>query len=140
MDLEKKNLQDLILKSNELIKELTTALLETKAENEKMVEKVKTFDLLTETTDLFEMAEVSKILAYKNFGRNTIFGILKDEGVLRKNREPYQRYVDGGYFKIIMQYYIDFQGNKKPSPKTMITHKGIDYIRKILEAYNGGNE
>lgn len=80
---------------------------------------------------LEEMAAVAKILNFKDVGRNRLFEYLRDRNVLRSNNEPYQKYVDSCFFKVIEQTKkVDdwtFLNNK-----TMVTQRGLEYIKKLL--------
>ena len=67
--------------------------------------KVDFYDTVTNSDNWMDMSEVAKLLNYKKLGRNKIFDILKENKILRKNRQPYQEYVDRGYFKLIEQVY-----------------------------------
>ena len=77
----------------------------------------------------FRMNEAAKILNL-GFGRNTLLSILRDKGILDYENTPYQRYVDQGYFKLII----------KPRPYqrhrydkvTLVTDKGLDFLRKTF--------
>ena len=46
-----------------------------------------------------------------------------------------QRYVDSGYFKIIIQVYKDGRGKEKVNNKTVVSIKGMEFIRRILNEY-----
>jgi anti-repressor protein len=51
----------------------------------------------------YKMSEVSKIMEVKDadgnvIGRNKFFTILRNEKILRDSNEPYQRFVNSGYF------------------------------------------
>ena len=75
--------------------------------------------------------KVAKTLNFKKMGRNKLFTYLKDEGILRYNRDPYQQFVDAGYFKIIEQV-VNIDDYHIVSNKTMVTQKGLNYIAKRL--------
>jgi phage antirepressor YoqD-like protein len=80
---------------------------------------------------LFEMSAVAKNINFKGMGRNNLFKYLQSKEILRYNDEPYQRFVDSGYFKIIKQSFV-VNGKDKINRKTMTTQKGLDYITKLL--------
>ena len=60
--------------------------------------KVEFADRITNSDRLFPFTKVAKILQLP-FGRNILFEKLRDERVLMKNNEPYQHYIDQGYFE-----------------------------------------
>jgi phage antirepressor YoqD-like protein len=93
--------------------------------------KADMWDIAMASDTLHEMSAVAKILNFRNMGRNKIFQYLKAKDILRYNNEPYQRYVDGGYFKVVEQSFDIGDGvgiNRKP----MVTQKGLEYIGKLL--------
>lgn len=103
--------------------------------NQKLLEmtpKAEFYDKVTGSADTHDMKEVAKILNFKNVGRNTLFEILRNEKILDKNNQPYQRYVDAGYFRIIESKWEDSDGDTHINLKTVVYQKGIDYIRKTV--------
>ena len=66
-------------------------------------------------------------------GRNKLFQILRDNNILTPKNQPYQRFVDDGYFRTIEQKWQTPDGEIKISIKTLVYQKGIDYIRKALK-------
>ena len=103
-----------------------------KNENMAMKPKVEFFDKVTGSADTHDMKEVAKLLNFKNIGRNTLFEILRDEGILDKNNQPYQKYVDAGYFRIIETKWEDRDGDTHINLKTVVFQKGVDFIRKTV--------
>lgn len=99
--------------------------------------KADFYDAVTESDDVIEMSKVSKILNYPGMGRNNLFEFLRSQDVLRpgpwNNNEPYQKYVDRGYFKIVEQKVEISDGDYLISRKTVVTQKGMDFIRKLLD-------
>ncbi|MNW68491.1 Phage antirepressor protein KilAC domain protein [compost metagenome] len=49
------------------------------------------------------------------------------------NNQPYQRYVDSGYFRVIEQKYMKPDGSTNINIKTLVYQKGLDFIRRTLE-------
>lgn len=77
------------------------------------------------------IADFSKNLAIEGLGRNNLFAWLKARNFVMMNTEPYQQYVERGYFV------------RKPSSKpingetrytTMLTPRGTVWLTKILKA------
>jgi phage antirepressor YoqD-like protein len=95
--------------------------------------KVDFYDTVTKSDEWMEMSEVAKLLNYQKLGRNKIFNILRENKILRKNNQPYQEYVDRGCFKLIEQVYTTTYGDTRISYKTVISQKGLDYIKKIID-------
>lgn len=107
---------------------------ETQREIEAMAPKAEFATAVMESDDWSEMSTVAKLLARPGFGRNNIFALLRDRQILRHNREPYQSYVERGYFKVVEQYWDNpTTGERMISKKTVVSQRGIDFIRRILE-------
>jgi len=99
---------------------------------EEMKPKAEFFDAVTGSKNLISMQEVSKVLAIKGLGRNNLFQLLRDQKVLFGKNEPYQKYVDCGYFKIIESRW-EKNGDIQINLKTMVSQKGLNFIRKMIE-------
>ena len=95
--------------------------------------KVEFFDAVAESKTAVPMNDVSKVLAVKGYGRNNLFEFLRQRKVLMNDNRPYQKYVDLGYFRVIEQHY---QRNGEPqiSFKTLVYQRGVDFIRRLLNA------
>ena len=104
---------------------------EYKAIIEEQRPKVEFYDCVTESKDTIDMGEVAKILNC-GLGRNKIFEILRNKNILNKHNQPYQRYVDLGYFKIVENKYPLPDGSVKIGLKTVVFQKGLDFIRNVL--------
>lgn len=113
------------------------ATLETvRKQNEKiaiMQPKADFFDAVTDSKDAIDIGTAAKVLAIPGVGRNTLFHRLREKGILMSNNQPYQQYVDRGYFRIIEQKYNKADGSTNISIKTLVYQKGLDFIRKIVE-------
>lgn len=102
-------------------------------DNERMKPKEEFFDAVAGSKDAIEISKVAKVLNYPGIGRNKLFEILREKGVLMKDNIPYQRYIDNGCFRTIEQKYHTPDGETRINIKTLVYQKGVDYIRKILE-------
>ena len=102
-------------------------------ENERMKPKEEFFDAVTDSKDAIDMAQVAKVLNYPKIGRNKLFEILRNNGVLQQNNQPYQKYIDCGYFRVVEQKYEARPGEIRINIKTLVFQKGVDYIRKIVD-------
>jgi len=91
------------------------------------------YEAATGSDKWLEMAAAVKVLAYKGYGRNKTFELLRDRRILRYNNEPRQEYVERGYFKTIEEVYEDSFGRTGIFIKTMVSQKGLDFIRKLIE-------
>jgi anti-repressor protein len=107
------------------------------AEIESLIPKADFADAVMQSGDWAEMAQVSKLLARKGWGRNNTFSLLRERGILRYNNEPYQQYVERGYFKVVEQHFQNPQsGETMINKKTVVSQRGIDFIRRIIDAGN----
>lgn len=103
------------------------------ADNERMKPKEEFFDAVTDSKDAIDMGQVAKVLNYPKIGRNKLFEILRENGILQQNNQPYQTYIDRGYFRVVEQKFEPSPGEIRINIKTLVFQKGIDYIRKILD-------
>ena len=78
------------------------------------------------------MSEVAKIINIKGYGRNNIFQLLRDKKVLDKKNQPYQQYVDRGYFRIIESEY-EVHSDIHIGKTTVVFQKGLEYIIKLIK-------
>ena len=92
---------------------------------------------VTDTTDLIDMKTMAKLLKDSNIdiGRNRLFEFLRIKKILMKDNQPYQQYVDAGYFKVIEHTYTDFLGQTKTRRQTLVTGKGQIYITKKVKEF-----
>ena len=98
--------------------------------------KVDFYNAVTESKDAIDIASVAKTLNFKGIGRNKLFEILRDSKVLQNNNQPYQKYVDKGYFRIIKQKYCKPTGEMCINLKTVVYQQGVAFIRNILKNLN----
>ena len=131
-----KTFKEALLLAVEQQEEIERLELENKQKEQILIEqqpKVNFYNTVTESDDTMDFKQVAKVLNYKNIGRNTLFKILREKGILNSYNEPYQKYVNLGYFKVIENSFIDCFGDVKIRTKTVVFQKGIDYINKLLE-------
>jgi len=128
--------KELLLMQLESIEKIEKLQLENKQQAQQLIEqapKVEFYNDVTESKTATDIGTVSKLLNFKNVGRNTLFDILRKQGILQSNNIPYQKYVDNGYFRVIESKWNDYvTGDVKISFKTVVYQKGIEYIAKIL--------
>lgn len=100
-------------------------------ENEKMKPKAEFFDAVTDSKDAVPIGTVARVLDM-GIGRNKLFEFLRDEKILMYNNQPYQKYIDQGYFRVIEQKF-EKNGEVCINIKTLVFQKGVDFIRKRLQ-------
>jgi len=91
--------------------------------------KAEMYDVALSADNAQTMSIVAKTLG---FGRNKLFAFLREQGILRKNNEPYQEFIDRGYFRIRQVPIVRSNGTHN-KPQTLVTAKGMDYIAKLLK-------
>lgn len=118
-----------------------TALKEERAKRKELeivVEKQKPLvsfaNKVSNTKDLINMGEMAKLLKDKHIeiGRNRLFAILREEGILMKSNVPYQQYIDRGYFEVKEAVKENNYGNKV-FPITYVTGKGQLFLTKEIQ-------
>lgn len=94
------------------------------------IPKVEMYETLMHGEGTQSMLEVAKSFGY---GRNILFKLLREIGVLMDNNLPYQSLMDNGYFEVVEKTKVTGSGIYV-FPTTRVTPKGIDYIgRKLRE-------
>lgn len=128
------------LTSPDFLIQLATQLKEEKEKRklaEQQVEEQKplvTFaNKVADTTSLIDMNQMAKLLKDEHIliGRNRLFEILRNREILRNNNEPYQKYIESGYFKVKEGTYDTPYGSKTYC-KTFVTGKGQIWITEKL--------
>jgi phage antirepressor YoqD-like protein len=99
--------------------------------------KVEFYDTVAESDSTIDMAAVAKTINQPGYGRNNLFKLLREQKILRKNNQPYQKYVNLGYFKEVVvpikKSWVLKNGEVWNGTKTVATAKGIDFILRIVK-------
>ena len=93
------------------------------------------YDDLAYTTDAITFREASRMLGIYKVGQNKLFRILRDCKILMEDNTPYQRYINSGYFKVIEQRYSCGEGQAMSHYKTLITQRGLVFVRNDVQKY-----
>ena len=112
--------------ANQKAEEATQKLLDNKYKSD-------FYDDVTGSSTTAEIATVAKVLNFKNIGRNTLFDILRKQGILQKDNMPFQIYIDRGYFRVVESKWNTPNGDVKVNYKTVVYQKGINFISKLLK-------
>jgi len=127
-----------VLDENKRLLEDKSRLVETVQEKDKEIKALvpakEFYDRVAETDDWMEMATAAKLLGYKGYGRNNLIYFLIEKNVFINAREPYQRYVNAGYFKIAEKPFERADGTPDISRKIVVSQKGVDFIRKLIKS------
>ncbi|RFM36874.1 phage antirepressor KilAC domain-containing protein [Chitinophaga silvisoli] len=86
----------------------------------------------------FTMAQTAKKIG--KTGRNKLYKLLREKGIIMKNNEPYQCYCDTGYFK--MQFTPKY--NKRglfitAFPSVLVSEAGVEFIEALLKEMEPDN-
>ena len=105
-------------------------------EQQKLIEsqrpKAEFYDEVVDSKDAIDMQAVAKVI---NMGidRNKLFDFLRNNKVLMQNNQPYQYYIDLGWFRVIESKYTKPSGDICINLKTVVFQKGVDGIRKLIK-------
>jgi len=123
--------------------ELSILRAKNEAQEKQLIEqrpKVDFYNRVTESSDCIDIGQCAKILNVKNIGRNKLFEILRQKKILNEHNQPYQKYVDCGYFRIIETSFNLPDGTQKINLKTVVFQKGLDFIRRTVAIDNTKND
>lgn len=98
-----------------------------------MTPKAAFFDAVTGSGDAVDIGTVAKVLNC-GIGRTRLFDFLRAESILMSNNQPYQKYIDCGYFRVIESSYQKPDGSTHVNFKTVVYQKGIAFIRNRLDS------
>ena len=90
-----------LLIADKTIKEQKTLISNLEYKIEKDKSKVEFYDDVVDSTTTFEISKVAKMLNFIQVGRNNLFEILREQGILQSDNTPYQVDVDRGWFRLI---------------------------------------
>lgn len=90
-------------------------------------------NMVVNASNAIDMGEMAKLCAKDGIkiGRNRLFEILRERGVLMSNNIPYQRQIDNGIFKVVETIKSNFYGDQVFC-KTLVTGKGQIKIVELL--------
>jgi anti-repressor protein len=96
--------------------------------------KADFFDTVADSKDAHQMRDVAAVLNMQGWGRNSIFKKLREDKILDERNIPYREYQDRGYFRVVERTWTSPDGESHINLTTLVYQKGIDFIRKALEA------
>ena len=126
------NNPDLAIQAFMKLKEEMIRRQELEKKIEEQQPKVEFYNDVTGSDTTAEIGTVAKVLNFKSVGRNTLFDILRRQGILQRDNMPFQTYVDRGYFRVVESKWNAPNGDVKVNYKTVVYQKGVEYISKIL--------
>lgn len=96
--------------------------------------KVALYDVAMSADGLQPVGTVAKELG---LGRTRLFALLRDKKVLRQNNEPYQEYIERGYFKLRLYTITHNTTGLENKTQTMVTPKGVAWLHKFINDNKG---
>ena len=113
-----------------MVKDLQNNIQEKQKEIESMRPSVENWSAYMDAKGNITMSNLAKSLNIKGLGRNKMFELLRDKEILRANNEPYQRFVDSGYFVV-----VNGVNNGYKFTQTLVTGKGMEWINKKVKEW-----
>ena len=110
----------------ESLKQTNLSLLE---ENQILLPKAKSFDIVLNTDTYISIKTVADVINIAGMGRNNLIKWFRNKGIfLPGQRVPYRKYIESGHFKVVeVRTPKGFMVNQ-----TLVSQKGLDYIIKLL--------
>jgi anti-repressor protein len=105
---------------------------EQKALIEQSKPKVEFFNTVASTDTTYDLGVVAKNLNL-DYGRNTLFKLLRERKILNAENVPYQRFVDVGYFELKQTTFVGEKGKLKVHFQSRVTDKGLKWLHKNLK-------
>ena len=127
------NNPDLAIRAFMKLKEEMIRRQELEKKIEEQQPKVDFYNDVTGSDTTAEIGTVAKVLNFKSVGRNTLFDILRRQGILQRDNMPFQTYVDRGYFRVVESKWNAPNGDVKVNYKTVVYQKGMNFISKLLK-------
>lgn len=113
---------------------------ELKSFNQVILPKATMYDRVLNDDKLLKIGDVAKLFNRKGIGRNNMFKELRERKILF-GREPYQQYINRGYFEVKLTTYTHPKTGELVTDKiTLVTKKGFDYLAKLFNINVPENE
>lgn len=104
-----------------------------KLQRQEDLPKIEFYNEIASSKNAIEMKLAANVLNIKGIGRNKLFEILRDNKILARDNSPYQRYIDAGYFRVVISKWQDPYGVWHQTTKTVVYPRGLNYVRKLIE-------
>lgn len=114
-----------MLANPDLVIGLATQLKESRQKVAELQPKADFAVKVFEARDVFSVGTAAKMLGT---GQNKLFALLREKRILKYNNEPYQTFIERGYFKT-KGTLVGSDRFPKAVPQTMVTTRGLAWIR-----------
>ena len=98
--------------------------------NARLLPKAEFCDAVMGSKDAIPIGMAAKVLNC-GMGQNKLFAFLRENKVLMANNQPYQKYIDEGWFRCIESKY-DYRGETHIYIKPVLFQKGLRKIREMI--------
>jgi phage antirepressor YoqD-like protein len=95
---------------DEIIAEMEAENAALRAKSENGRPKVEFFDRAADSRDAVSLRDAASVLNMPGWGRNKIFALLRESGIIDGRNIPYREYQDRGLFRVIEQTWTDKEG------------------------------
>ncbi len=79
------------------------------------------------TSDAISVGDMARVLG---IGQNRLFRQLRADHILMAENQPYQNYIDRGYFRLVENVWLDAAKEPHPTFKTLVTGRGQVYLQR----------
>ena len=98
--------------------------------NARLLPKAEFCDAVMGSKDAIPIGMAAKVLGC-GMGQNKLFAFLRENKILMSNNQPYQKYIDEGWFRCIESKY-DYRGETHIYIKPVLFQKGLRKIREMI--------
>ena len=126
----RKELAWLVIASEEALEKALEEKKQVEDTLEELKPKALVYDQLISSETLLDLNQASKLL--NGYGRNRLCKKLRELRIFFKDTQPYQQYIDAGYFKVKEFHYRDKNGKQHLNTQSYVTQKGINFLIKKL--------
>lgn len=95
---------------------------------EEAAPKVRYYDTVADSKDAVPMRDVAQVLNIPGLGRNKLFAKLREMRLLDKHNQPYQPFIERGYFRVVQRAYTKPNGEAGTATTTLVLQRGIEYL------------
>jgi anti-repressor protein len=106
--------------------------------NARLLPKAEFCDAVMDCKDAIPIGTAAKVLNC-GMGQNKLFAFLRESNILMSNNQPYQKYIDEGWFRCIEAKY-QVRGETRIYIKTVVFQKGMQKIREMIIGKRTGSK